>query len=383
MSQTMSRIPWVLVASFTLACGGEQPPEPAVATTSTAPTPPPTDTATASAAASSSAAPADTGATTPPAPAVHGMALPGITAPAFLDYMAYEPANARVWVPVGNDGSVDVYDVQAGTFTHIGGFATAERENNGKKRTMGPSAASVGDGVVYIGDRASNEICPVDVSTLKPGKCLKLKSSTDGVAYVAPAKEVWVTTPKDQTLTVLDATKPDTLKPKTTIKTDGSPEGYAVDATHGVFFTNLEDKDKTLAIDVKTHKVVHTWAASCGSDGPRGIAVDATRGFVFVACTDHVQVLDANKDGAALGKLDVGAGIDNIDWLDTHRLLFVAAGKAGKLVVMRADDTGQLTAAATVATSEGARNGVADASGNAYLADGPHAQLLVVPHPVP
>jgi DNA-binding beta-propeller fold protein YncE len=311
------------------------------------------------------------------------MALPGVTAPVSLDYIAYEPAHARVWVPVGNDGSVDVYDVQAGTFTHVGGFATVEREVRGNKRMMGPSAASVGDGVVYIGDRGSSEICPVDVSTLKPGKCLKLKTPSDGVVYVAPAKEVWVTTPKDQTLTILDASKPDTLKAKTTIKTDGSPEGYAVDATHGLFFTNLEDKDKTVVIDVKTHKVVHTWAATCGSDGPRGIAVDATRGFVFVACTDHVQVLDANHDGAALGKLDVGAGIDNIDWLDTHRMLYVGAAKASKLVVMRADDSGQLTAAATVTTSEGARNGVADASGNVYLADGPHAQLLVVPNPVP
>ena len=47
----------------------------------------------------------------------------------------------------------------------------------------------------------------------------------------------------------------------------------------------------------------------CGA--PRGVAYDTSHDFVVVACTDHVQVLDAAHDGAALGQLQVGAGIDN------------------------------------------------------------------------
>jgi DNA-binding beta-propeller fold protein YncE len=326
-------------------------------------------------------APTPVASAAPTTPAVRGIALPGIAAPAFLDYIAYEPAHGRLWVPVGNDGSVDVLDVQSGSFTHIAGFKTAEREVRGKKRMMGPSAAAVGDGVVYIGDRASNEICPVDVGTLKPAACLALPSPTDGVAYVASAKEVWVTTPKDNSLTVLDASKPSALKTKTVIRVEGAPEGFAVDATRSLFFTNLEDKDKTLAIDLQTHKVKSTWQPACGSEGPRGVAVDAARGFVIVACTDHVQVLDAGHDGAPLGKLDAGGGIDNIEWLEARHLLYVGAAKAAKLVVARIDDKGQLSAIATVPTAEGARNAIADASGTAYLTDAQHAQVLVVPLP--
>jgi hypothetical protein len=292
-----------------------------------------------------------------------------------LDYLVYEHAHERVWVPVGTTGSVDVLDIATQTFRRIDGFTTSERDVRGKKRTLGPSAATVGDGFVYIGNRASNEVCPVEINTLKAGKCLKLATGTDGVSYVSTVKEVWVTTPKDQTLTVLDASKPSRLALKTVVKIDGEAEGYAVDDAHGLFFTNLEDKGGTVVVDVRTHKVKATWNPGCGADGPRGIAFDSTHNFAFVACTDHVQVLDAGHDGAPLGRLDAGAGVDNIDYLDGR--LYVAAGKGSKLTVAGIEDKGQLTVVATGDSSEGARNAVADANGNAYVADSLSGRLLV------
>jgi DNA-binding beta-propeller fold protein YncE len=301
--------------------------------------------------------------------------LPGATGPASLDYIAYDHAHERVWVPVGRTGSVDVLDIAKHSFTRVDGFKTSEREVHGKKRTMGPSAVSIGDGFAYIGNRASNEVCTVDADTLKVAKCLTLVAGTDGVAYVAAAKEVWVTTPKDQSLTVLDASKPATLAVKTVVKTDGAPEGYAVDEGHGLFFTNLEDKGGTVVVDVKTHKVLATWSPGCGADGPRGIAFDSAHNFIFVACTDHVQVLDAAHDGALLGRLDAGAGVDNIDFV--RGSLYVAAGKAAKLTVAGIDDKGQLGVVATGDTSDGARNAVADGSGNVYVGDSLGARLLV------
>jgi DNA-binding beta-propeller fold protein YncE len=283
---------------------------------------------------------------------------------------------------VGDTGSVDVLDVASGNFTRVDGFKTGEREYNGHKRTMGPSAVAIGDAFAYVGNRASGEVCPVDLATLKLGKCLKVPQGTDGVAYVGGqgTKEVWVTT-HEQTIAVLDASKPDALKAKATIKFDGGPEGFAYDPSRGVFFTNLEDKNKTVVVDVKTHKVKATWSLDCNSDGPRGVAADIGRGFVYVACTDHVVVLDGAHDGAKLGTVDTGAGVDNIDWLEPQRLLYAAAGKAAKLTIARVDDKGQPAVLATGATVEGARNGVADASGNAYVPDAKGAQMLVFPSP--
>lgn len=303
--------------------------------------------------------------------------LPGATPPVSIDYIAYEHARERVWVPVGDTGSVDVLDLTSGEFKRIDGFNTAEREVRGQKRIVGPSAVAVGDGYAYIGNRATSEVCVVDAVALKLGSCLKLTSPTDGVAYVASAKEVWVTTPRAQSLVVLDASAPETLRTKTTIRLDGAPEGYAVDDSHGVFLTNLEDKNRTVVIDVKSHRLKANWSSGCGAEGPRGIAVDSSRSFVFIGCTDHVQVLDGGRDGAPLAVLDTGAGVDNIDWLEGRGLLYVAAGKAGKLTVARFDDRGRPSVVAAGPSAEGARNGVADANGNAYAPDARNGRILV------
>ncbi len=350
-----------------------------------APNPPPSAASTASSAPPVAAAPSasslDAG---EDGPSTHGPAqltaaslpLPGASAPVTVDYLAADPRHARIWVPVGDTGSVDVLDVAAGTFTRVDGFKTAEREGNGRKRVMGPSAASVGDGFVYVGNRATSEVCAVDERTLKLGTCLKLPTPTDGVAYVALTKEVWVTTPRDHSVTVLDASRPDTLEPKLVIKTDGDPEGYAIDSSRGLFYTNLEDKNRTLSIDVRTHAVKTTWSPGCGADGPRGVAVDEARDFVLVACTDSVRVLDGAHDGASLGTLDTGAGVDNLEYLEETRLLVVAAGKASRLTVARLSDKGQPSIVASGVTAEGARNAASDSAGHIYVVDARAARLL-------
>ena len=186
-----------------------------------------------------------------------------------------------------------------------------------------------------------------------------------------------MTTPGDQTIAVLDASKPDVLAAKANVKLDGAPECYAVDGARGLFFTNLEDKNKAVVIDVKTHKTKATWSLACSSEGPRGIAAEAKRGFVYVACTDQVLVLDGARDGAQLAKLDTGAGVDNIDWLEARQRLYVAAGKSATLTVAHVDDRGQPSVVARGATADGARNGVADANGGVYVVDRASARLLV------
>ncbi len=309
------------------------------------------------------------------------VALPGAMGPISVDYIAYDQSRSRVWVPVGDTGSADLFDIATNSCARVDGFKTAEREAHGKKRMMGPSAASVGDGVVYIGNRATSEICVIDERTLQRGACLKLSSPTDGVVYIAALKEVWVTTPRIRSITVLDASRPNALKPKLVIKAPGQPEGYAVDDANGIFFTNLEDKNQTLVIDIKSHTINANWAVDCGEAGPRGVAFDSARNFVFVACTTNVQVLDSAHSGALLGKLETGAGVDNIDYHASTQRLYVAAGKAARLTVARIDDKGQPSIDATGATAEGARNAVVDANGNVYVVDPIGARLLIFAAP--
>jgi hypothetical protein len=371
---------FVFAACFGVACASPAPPAGNVATVqsaaSTTPAPiplpaPPTSDALAAVAPSGSTA------ARPPVQtlASEAIALPGASAPVSLDYLFFEPERARVWVPAGGSASVDVFDIAAHSFTRVEGFKTAEREAHGKTRLLGPSSGAIGDGFAYVGNRATGELCTVDLDTLKIASCAKLSAAPDGVCFVTPTNELWVTAPSRKSILVLQPSQAGVLRETAVIQLKGEPEGYAVDAKRGLFLTNLEDAGTTLAIDLQSHAVKAEWHASCGSDGPRGIAVDARRGLVMVACTDHVQVLGAA--GAPLGKLETGAGVDNLDYVESSQLLYAAAGKAARLTVARLADDGQLATIATGQTAPGARNAVADGSGNAYVADPQGAHLLL------
>lgn len=331
------------------------------------------------------ASPAQT-ATGPTAPAgaslrVTAIALPGATGSVSLDLVAEDRVAGRVWIPAGETGSVDVIDEATGKVTRIEGFPTAEREGHGGKRVVGPSSATIGEGFAYVGNRANSEVCAVDAAQLTRGACVALASPPDGLQYVAATKEVWATTPKDKSITVLDASTPAKLAVKTKIALEGEPEGYAVDQARGVFYTNLEDQDKTLVLDARTHRVTATWPARCGSEGPRGLALDVAKGFLFVACTDQVKVVDVAHGGAQLSQLATGAGVDNIDYLDRSGTLYVAAGKVGTLTLAHVDDKGVLTLVVTTPTAPGTRVVVAGRDGTAYVADGKQGRVLALAPP--
>jgi len=297
-----------------------------------------------------------------------------------MDYIAYDPSTNSIWVPGGNTAVVDVVDAGTGKVRQIPGFATSEVTVRGGTRVLGPTAVSIGEGVVYIGNRGDSGVCAFNSGSLARMACGHLDSRPDGVVYVAPTKEVWVTTPGDKSIRVLDGK---TLEQKAKLTFEGNPDGYAVDARRNRFYTNMEDKDRTLAIDLTSHKTIATWNPSCGKDGPHGLAVDAPTGHLFVACSTLAEVLDAGRDGAVLSKVDTGDGVDDINYVPATHLLYVGAARAAKLTIARADDKGQLSVVAQVPTREGARNGVVGKDGTVFLAHSGLAKLsaLVVVSP--
>jgi len=82
--------------------------------------------------------------------------------------------------------------------------------------------------------------------------------------------------------------------------------------------------------------------------------------------------------GAPLGKLDTGAGVDNIDYAAASGLLYAAAGKVARLTVAHVSDRGDFSVVASGETAAGARNAVADAHGDVYVADPQAGRLLVL-----
>lgn len=293
-----------------------------------------------------------------------------------MDYLLYNPRTNTVWVPAGNTATVDVIDAATGAIARIEGFPTREIERRGVKHKLGPSAAALGDvGTVYVGNRGDSSVCAVDETRLTRGTCATLDNSPDGIAYVARTREVWVTTPRDRSIRVLDGA---TLTQKARIELEGGPEGFAADSARGRFYTNLEDKDVTLAIDLATRQIAATWKPACGEEGPRGLRLADAEGILLVACTQKLVSLDVVHDGAALGSLDVGEGIDDFDYSSADHRVYVGAARAARLTVATLDAHGGLTQVASVPTKQGARNGVVSRDGRVYLANSRDSELVVV-----
>jgi DNA-binding beta-propeller fold protein YncE len=307
---------------------------------------------------------------------VHPLPLPGGgEAGIGMDYIGYDASTNAVWVPAGNTAAVDIIDPATNHIRRITSFATKEVAVRDRKRVVGPSAVAFGGGTAFIGNRGDSSVCAFDVKTLAHGHCQVLASSPDGLAYVAATKELWVTTPRDNSIRILDAA---TLKEKAVLTFEGSPEGFAVDGKRGRFYTNLEDKDQTFGVDIASHKILTAWNSGCGKEGPRGLRVDESNGHLFVACTNKVEVLDAAHDGAVLSSVDTGAGVDDIDYVPSSHLVYVGAARDAKLTIARDDAAGHLAVVATVPTAPGARNAAVTKSGAVYLPHSAGSDLIVV-----
>jgi DNA-binding beta-propeller fold protein YncE len=310
----------------------------------------------------------------PPA-AVITIALPGGGSNGVgMDGLAYDPHTRTVWVPAGNTGSVDVVDTATSRVTQLGGFATRQVERDGRTRVVGPSAAAVGDGVVYIASRGDSSVCAISDATLAKGACTTLDASPDGIAYVGATHEVWVTTPRDRSIRILDGA---TLAQKSRIELADGPEGVAVDAPRGRFYTNVGGA--TIAIDLASHATVATWQPGCAPEEPHGLAVDPNAALVFVACSSKIVVLDPAHDGATRGSVPTGDGLDDFDYDPATRTLYAGAARAATLTVATVDGSGAPHATATIPTAAGARNGVVNDAGRVYLAHSAGSELIVVP----
>src|SRR5438876_8000287 len=117
------------------------------------------------------------------------ISLPGANGAVALDYFAYDRPTGKLWVPASNTGCVDVIDEKTDAVSQVTGFPTGDIERRGRKITLGPTAASVGDGVIYIGNRGNGTLCVIDAKTLARGECVPVSVdravTLDGVVYVA------------------------------------------------------------------------------------------------------------------------------------------------------------------------------------------------------
>lgn len=314
---------------------------------------------------------------------VRSIALPDSNGVIVLDHLAYDRATGRLWVPASNTGNVDVIDQASDEVRKIPGFKTAEVDLEGHKVRMGPTAVCIGDGWVYVGNRGDSTLSVINAQTLERGQTLSVsRDSTetgrepDGALYVAATREVWVRTGPSKSIEVFDASVPGQLKWKLRIPMVAPTEGGAVDNQRGKFYTNIEETGKTIAIDVRSHKI--SSQLDPGSHDLQGLALDTARGFLFVACGDHVVSLDVAHGGKLIDSVTTGAGLDDIDFSDDQKVLYAAGSLTATLTIADVSDDGKFHVKALVPTAKEARGVTAASNDSAYLIDPAEGKILKV-----
>ncbi len=302
--------------------------------------------------------------------------LPGGSAGIGFDDLGFSPALKKVLVPAGRSGNLDLVDPKTAEVVSIGGFSASAKAGGGHGE--GITSADAGRGLLFATDRTARSLAIVDPSSRAIIARAALASEPDYVRFVAATGEVWVTEPDKERVEVftLPASGTPTPEHAAFLPVPGGPESLVIDETHGRAYSHLW-KGSTVEIDLRKRIVLRTWKNGC--IGSRGIALDAKRGFLFVGCSEgKAVVLGLDKDGAVLGSLEHGSGVDIIHYNTELRHLYLPGSRSGTMAILGVASTGELSLLGTVKTANGAHCVVSDDQRQAWVCDPEHGQLLLV-----
>jgi len=257
------------------------------------------------------------------------------------DDLTAEPGTGRVFVSRGThvmviDGATGkvIGDIPDTPRTHA--IALAPKSNHGFTTNGGDSTVTM-----------------FDLKTLVPIRKIKVASGgLDGILYDDFSNRIILTNHSRPigTATAIDPTTGDILG--TAELEDNAPEAAASDEK-GTIFVNNESKNTIQAIDAKTMKVLSSWPIT-PCEGPTGIAYDRRSNRIFSGCGKTSVVLDAST-GKVVATIANGDGVDGLGFDASEKLIYIPAGRAGNVTVVREDSPDKYTVVATVPTMGGAR----------------------------
>ena len=302
------------------------------------------------------------------------IALPGGQGGIGFDDMRWAPALHAVLVPAGRTGRLALIDPKSGKVDTIAGFTTSAASGEG--HGAGSTSADAGGGLLFASDRNRRVVDVIDPGQKRIVASVALAGGPDYVRWVEPLGEVWVTEPSKKQIEFFRLARdggPHLVRVGAVAVPDG-PESLAVDAARGRAYTHTWH-DRTLAIDLKSRRVVARWDNGC--QGARGIALDERRGWLFVGCEEGKAVaLDVAHDGKRLGSVPTGKGVDIIAWSPARGHLYVPGGDSATLSVVAVDARGGMRVVATLPTAPDAHCVAADDAGHAYVCDPTHGRVL-------
>jgi hypothetical protein len=295
--------------------------------------------------------------------------LPGGEHGIGFDDLRFAAHAGKVVAPAGGTGNLALIDPGTWAVTTIGGFGKTEGTGG---HDNGTTSADEGGGLLFAIDRTQLRVVVIDETKSAIVGEAKLASSPDYVRWVEATKELWVTQPDEDRIEIftLGGTTP---AHAAFLPIKGGPESLVIDGDRA--FTHLWE-GSTVKLDVRARRIAATWANQC--KGSRGIALDAPRNLLFVGCAEgRAVVLDA-QTGAVRSSIQVGAGVDIIDYNQRLAHLYVPSGKTATLSILGVGDQGVLSLLGTAPAAQGSHCVTVDNKDVAWVCDPEHGRLLAI-----
>jgi hypothetical protein len=312
----------------------------------------------------------------PPAPTPRDVVLPNGEGGIGFDDLRWCHPLRSLLVPAGGTGMLHLL---GGAANHL--VTTTVRPPAPYKggHDEGITSADHGRGLVFATDRTSRELVLVDVMAKRVFARSKLSAQPDYVRWVEPAAEVWVTEPDAEAIEVF-RTEQGHLVRVASIPVPGGPESLVVDAARKRAYAHLW-KGKTVAIDLKSRKLVASWKNGC--EGSRGLALDEARGLLLSGCAEGKATAVDVASGKLRGSVETGAGVDLVDFSPTLRHLYVPGGSAATLTVVGVAADGRLTSLGSFPSPEGGHCVAVDGGGRIVVCDPKRGRLVLYADPFP
>jgi YVTN family beta-propeller protein len=201
----------------------------------------------------------------------------------------------------------------------------------------------------YITAGKSDAVIPFDLKTLKALPEIKVGKKPDAIIYEPLTKRVYVMNGDSDSISVINAADGSLAG---TIDLGGGPE-YGVSDGKGNFYVNLEEKNETLHIDVKTLKVKDRWPlAPCGT--PTALAMDMDTHRLFVGCrSKHLGVVNS-ETGKLVFTAPIGERVDADAFDAATKLVYLSTGD-GKVFIFHEDSPDKYSLAQELVTAKGSK----------------------------
>ncbi len=288
------------------------------------------------------------------------LVLTGVIVPAHPAFGAPKDSSYHLLkkLTLGGEGGWDYFDVEPGT-GHVfipRGSHILVVDSEGKQVADIPGVQGA-HAIVFAPElkraflSTDGSVTILDLTTMKEASEVSLEGKDpDAILYDASVKRVFTFNgggSKDAT--AIDAERGKILG---SIPLGGKPETAQADGA-GHVYVNVEDKNKIVAFDSNTLKVLNTWPVS-PCEEPAGMAIDVAHQRLFAGCHNQLMAVVDYTNGKVVATIPIGKGIDANRFDPGTGLAFASCGD-GVITVAHEDSPDKYTVVQTIQTQRGAR----------------------------